>query len=65
MSDNEESIMQFKNEVAKAKTQTFTESIINSFYFFYVISYFGRYFNNQGYQLAWYLIEHPDLIKDN
>ena len=63
MSDHEV-ISQFKESVNLAKSQSFTQSICSSVYFFYVISYFGRIFNNKGYQLAWYLLEHPEIIRD-
>ena len=59
---NEEAIIKFKNAVEKSKTQSFTESIISSLYFFYVISYFGKYFNYKAYELAWFLIEHRELL---
>lgn len=54
--------IRFKKDIENAKNQSFIQSIISTFYFFYIITPIGRYFNPDGNKLAWILIDNPNLL---
>ena len=59
---NEDAVIKFKDAVQKAKNQTFSEGVISSLYFFFIISYAGAIYDYKSYKLAWFLINHQELL---